>query len=155
MFCSECGAQVPDEAEFCHNCGARAEVGPEPAQPPEAAPPATSGAAPARRRPAAPPRPVPRRPAVASAPQSGGRYVGVSLVVTTLLILGWLILFLGIVGGAASAGQCKDILDEECSTGDQLGLFFGTVFASWFIAVFFLWSGYVLRLLSDVEAHLR
>jgi hypothetical protein len=155
MFCSECGTQVPNEAEFCHNCGARVEVEPQPAQPPETAPRTSSGAASARVRPAPTSRPVARRAAVTSALQPGGRYVGVSLVVTTLLILGWLIFFLGVVGGAASANQCKEILDEDCSTGDQLGLFFGTVLASWFIAVFFLWSGYVLRLLSDMEARLR
>lgn len=155
MFCSECGAQTPDDAEFCHNCGARVEGGTGAGQPPEAAPPVTSAAAPARGRPAPAPGPAPRRPAVASPQQPGGRYVGVSLVVTTLLIVGWLILFLGVVGGFASADQCKEILDEDCSSGDQLGLFFGTVIGAWLMAAFFLWCAYVLRLLSDVEARLR
>jgi hypothetical protein len=171
MFCSECGTQLPDDSVFCHDCGTKTDVGSQAAQRPQAAErPAQTVAdtappvrpATAARPSAGPARPVAnsrsatRPPVAAGPPPPSARYVGVGLVVTTALILGWLIFFLGILGGFGTASQCTEVLDQyECNTEDRLGLFFATLIGAWLAAAFFLWCGYVLRLLSDVEARLR
>ena len=40
MFCSNCGAQLPDDSKFCGCCGAQLDVAPAPAQPPQMTQPA-------------------------------------------------------------------------------------------------------------------
>ena len=56
MFCTNCGAQVPDDTKFCTSCGARLAgvPGAAPAGAPAPAPVARPAAAPAARPAAAP-----------------------------------------------------------------------------------------------------
>lgn len=150
MFCSECGAQVPDEAEFCHNCGAQIAV---PAEAPAPSPEPTASAEAATGR-----AQIGR--AQLAGRQPTARYAGASLVATTLWIIGWLIVLLGFVAAFAVAGsyECGDVFGE-CGGGEEMGirigLWIGTVLVAWLMAVEFLWAAYLLRLLSDVEARLR
>jgi hypothetical protein len=82
-------------------------------------------------------------------------------VVATLWILGWLTVFLGIVGGFYNAAEfnCPEFMEDTCSgdeeTGAKVIIFIATVLTSWLVAVLILWGAYVLRLLSDVEIRLR
>jgi hypothetical protein len=150
MFCSECGTQVPNEAEFCHNCGARVVV---PAEAPAPSPEPTASAEAAAGR-----TQIGR--AQLAGHQPTARYAGASLVATTLWIIGWLIVLVGLVAAFAVAGsyECGDVFDEcgkDEELGIRIGLWIGTVLISWLYAILFLWFSYVLRLLSDVEARLR
>jgi hypothetical protein len=166
MFCSECGTQLPDDSTFCHNCGTKADVARQPVQRPQAVEsPAQAGATMATARPAARPvpnsRPATRPPVVAGPAQPAAKYVGASMVIATLWILGWLTAFLGIVGGFYNAAEvnCPEFMGDTCSGSDETGakvvIFIVTVLASWLMAVFILWGAYVLRLLSDMEIRLR
>ncbi len=156
MFCLECGTQLSDDAVFCHNCGAKfaAETPAESREEPDMGPRAAAES-PARTRPTPTPRSTQPPSPVVVQRKLGSKYMGASMVATTLLVIGWLIAFLGIVGGFASASECRDIVGEECSAAGRMGVFLATVIIAWLAAVLVLWFAYVLQLLSDVETRLR
>ena len=67
MFCTKCGAQLPDDARFCSKCGAPVAATPEPAPAPTPAPEPKSEPVPAPEPPV--PAPVPSAPEPAPAPE--------------------------------------------------------------------------------------
>ncbi|MEX2237221.1 MAG: hypothetical protein WEB00_06780 [Dehalococcoidia bacterium] len=79
----------------------------------------------------------------------------------TLLIMGWLIAALGVIGGILAAANCDQpgsgFFDEggNCDTDVEVGLFLFVTITTWFMAAFFLWAGYTLRVILDIEARLR
>ncbi len=116
MFCSRCGTQIPDDSEFCHNCGAQivgverekrkraAEAGeavPEPVAPaPQAVAPAPApqAAAPAPAPQAT--RPAPRTVGAATLPQP---YVGIAVIVgAALAAIGCLVAWVDVLGYTAN-----------------------------------------------------
>ena len=87
MFCTKCGAKLPDGAKFCTKCGAPAGAAPTPGpaatKPPEPRPEPVREAAPAPRPvqapPPEPPRRTPREPELPEEDGSrgGGKTVGI------------------------------------------------------------------------------
>lgn len=59
MFCTKCGAQLPDDARFCSKCGAPVAATPEPAPAPTPAPEPKSEPVPAPEPPEPAPAPTP------------------------------------------------------------------------------------------------
>jgi len=125
MFCARCGTQVPDDSEFCYNCGAQivgverekrkrsAEAGEVYTEPVAAAPQA---AAPAPARPAV--RPAPRTVGAATLPQP---YVGIAAIVGAALaaigcLLPW-VDFLGITANAFDFGHVTSLGDGDGKDG--------------------------------------
>ncbi len=108
MFCARCGTQIPDDSEFCYNCGAQIagverEKRRRAAEAGEAVPgpvaPAPQAAAPAPTRPAA--RPGPRTVGAATLPQP---YVGIAAIVgAALAAIGCFVAWVDIMGYTANA----------------------------------------------------
>lgn len=69
MFCTKCGAQLPDDARFCSKCGAPVAATPEPAPAPTPAPEPKSEPVPAPEPPEPAPTPEPE-PAPAPTPSA-------------------------------------------------------------------------------------
>jgi hypothetical protein len=118
MFCARCGTQIPDDSEFCYNCGAQivgverekrrraaesGEVYTEPVAPtpvPQAA------------------RPAPRTLGAATLPQP---YVGIAVIVGAALaaigcLLPW-VDFLGITANAFDFGYVTSLGDGDGKDG--------------------------------------
>jgi hypothetical protein len=118
MFCARCGTQIPDDSEFCYNCGAQiagverekrrraaesGEVYTEPVAPtpvPQAA------------------RPAPRTLGAATLPQP---YVGIAVIVGAALaaigcLLPW-VDFLGITANAFDGGYVTSLGDGDGKDG--------------------------------------
>lgn len=167
MQCTNCGAAVAEDSLYCYSCGGKlaepAAIA-APLPPPEIAGVASQPA----------PLPTPAPPAIlvappnqpqatAPLPASSSAYGGAHLVFRFLWFLGWgtvvLSPIVGLVIGASLASDCRDSWVSECSQGDKTGIFIGTfigcVIVGWLVALGVLWLAYVLRLLSDVEGHLR
>jgi hypothetical protein len=107
MFCARCGTQIPDDSEFCYNCGAQivgverekrkraAEAG---EAVPEPAAPAPQAAAPAPAPQAA--RPAPRTVGAATLPQP---YVGIAVIVgAALAAIGCFVAWVDVLGYTAN-----------------------------------------------------
>lgn len=150
MKCPRCQFISPDDSTFCQQCGYRLDA-----------------ATPASARQSSD-VPEPARPSAVTAPAShtgGGtrRYFTASAVITTLMILGWLTVAGGVLGGIGVAADCKESSSSDfftssstsCDAGKQIGLFLLVVIVAWIIAIGFFWSGYVLRFLSDIDTSLR
>ncbi len=159
MICPQCQSVTREDSAFCQECGARLAPAQTPRIPAEASPssPPTS-ASPSRTPPqvkvAAPPAP---------GQSSTGKYFTASAVVTTLMVLGWLTVAGGFFGGIAAAESCEqsssggffESSSLECDSGDKVIRFIAVLAFAWVIAIWFFWSGYVLRFLSDIYNSLR
>ena len=141
MYCLQCKTQIPDDSDFCHNCGANVESQRKPVPAASNEPRAVASRATRAVREAAP----------GERPRS--KYVGASLVSGTLLLLGWLIAVAGVILGLGLT-SLQDLGDEEVGDAERVGMFLGAVIVCWLVAVGVLWSAYVLRLLSDIERRL-
>ena len=107
MFCARCGTQIPNDSEFCYNCGAQivgverekrkraTEAGEVYTEPVAAAPQAV---APAPARQAA--RPAPRTVGAATLAQP---YVGIAVIVgAALAVIGCLVAWVDVLGNTAN-----------------------------------------------------
>lgn len=106
-FCNACGAEVPENARFCQNCGAslvpvddtsasaNPMMAPQPVYPSPYLP--TYGAAP----PAYPPSPYPVAPGYAAPPTRSGKAIAgfwIGLASIPCCILSWMGVIVGVVG---------------------------------------------------------
>ncbi len=124
-FCGKCGAQMPDEANVCGNCGTPLMVPAQPVQPPVAQQPVQPTYCPPvqPQYSYAPPKP-PRVPGefTGKAVELVVKLLGVMVVVfAAMAAIGFLYGF--IMAIVAAAGETVTIFGESFSTGGGFGAF--------------------------------
>lgn len=144
MFCTSCGTENPEAAKFCFKCGAPTVTDKPPTGPSPTAPsPSVDSGAPVPSEEPAPPKPAPPLPPRQARPLTEGlKLVGGLLIVGFVLLL---VVIIGLNGLTFILKVIKDAIDNPSTVGTVVAVIL-ILFA---IGVVLSLSSWLLRMLRE------